>query len=82
MDKEIRVTVMLLLGLGLLGLGAGSGSLLALDQGSRNCVALCGRDVLFADRVGPRVSQLLVGLLWVLVGSTLTSAAISVWRNR
>lgn len=82
MDKEIRVTVMLLLGLGLLGLGAGSGSLLALHQGSSNCVALCGLDLLFADMVGPRVSQLLVGLLWVLVGSTLTSAAISVWRNR
>jgi hypothetical protein len=36
----------------------------------------------FADMVGPRVSQLLVGVLWLLVGLTFSSAGVSVWRNR
>jgi len=84
MDRETKWTSFFLLALGLLGMLVGGMSLLALQQVAEgsNCVALCAVEQVFADMVGPRVSQLLVGVLWLLVGLTFSSAGVSVWRNR
>ncbi|MDH1291235.1 hypothetical protein [Comamonas terrigena] len=84
MDRETKWTSFFLLALGLLGMLVGGMSLLALRQVAEgsNCVALCAVEQVFADMVGPRVSQLLVGVLWLLVGLTFSSAGVSVWRNR
>lgn len=77
MDRETKWTSFFLLALGLLGMLVGGMSLLALQQVAEgsNCVALCAVEQVFADMVGPRVSQLLVGL-------TFSSSGVSVWRNR
>lgn len=84
MDRETKWTSFFLLALGLLGMLVGSLSLLALQQvaDGSNCQALCAVEQVFADMVGPRTSQLLVGVLWLLVGFTFSSAGVSVWRNR
>jgi len=84
MDRETKWTSFFLLALGLLGMLVGGMSLLALQQVAEgsNCVALCAVEQVFADMVGPRVSQLLVGVLWLLVGLTFSSAGVSVWRSR
>ena len=83
MNREIQWTAGFLLVMGLLGVLVGSLSLLALQQvaDGSNCVALCAVEQVFADMVGPRASQMLVGVLWLLVGLTLGSAGVSVWRT-
>lgn len=83
MDRETKLMGLFLLALGLVGVLLGGLALLALQQvaDGSNCQALCALEQVFADMVGPRVSQMLVGMLWLLVGLTLGSAGVSVWRT-
>lgn len=84
MDREIKLMGLFLFSLGLLCMLLGSVSLLTLQQAVEggNCQALCTLEQVFADVVGPYASQLLVGMLWLLLGLTFSSAGVSVWRNR